>query len=618
MSILTPTITVIIIWALFVILTITIALRFYALRIHSRRKEQFLSRHPNRTLLSPPPNGTITCKVVLTATINALHILTLLYCVAVTLAVIWGYDLADERRALVIQYGGAENDVGNVLLGDGEVGKFRRYLRTLGLAMELAYVVIIWILKGGLIAVGWQVGKGLGLWGSRSMAEAETVNFNASEGNGASAGREKPMDAETKSMISLAKAVLYTLGGGTIITFLGVIIYKCIVIGMSLSRNEVQDITSHGLREEVVEAQKATIVAAVGSLGTYLLSIVLAIILLSISQSTHQPHQPDLHPRSPVLLYGGIFTLFLIVFTTAASSARTGFILMNTNSIQPRIGDLITGGILFGRVTDSTYGEALGLNEKVFAVLEMMLGGTALCIPGMRVLFDSARDIQTRQSLRSSTLLSISELPSPASVRESASRPLETRSETAPVLQQQGDVLQSRSSSYNSDPYTAIAARIASFAQGPEVETIGTRAITRRDRSRSRSRSRSRNRSRKGSHSTGRNHGHVAPGAQLQQQGNNQQRQIEEQVQWLPEQQGRQNQHQQGRHRVRTEAMEGYSQRSRENVRRDRAEWDRHNTVQGSSRGPVALIPPLSISKQPQQFQGSSEKSLPPLPLASE
>ncbi|KAF8457733.1 hypothetical protein BGX38DRAFT_1157045 [Terfezia claveryi] len=409
MSILTPTITIIIIWALFIILTITIALRFYALRIHNRRKEQFISRHPNRALLSPPRNGTISSKVVLTATINGLHILTLLYCVAVTLAVIWGYDLANERRALVIQYGGAENDVGNVLLGDGEVGKLRRYLRILGLAMELAYVVIIWILKGGLVAVGWQVGKGLGLWGSRSMAGAETVNVDASEGNGASAGGEKLMDAETKGMISLAKAVLYTLGCGTIITFLGVIIYECIVIGMSLSRNEVQDITSHGLREEVVEAQNATIVAAVGSLGTYLLSIILAIILLSISQSTHQPHQPNLHPRPPVLLYGGIFTLFLIIFTTAASSARTGFILMNTTSTQPRIGDLITSGILFGSVTNSRYGQALSLNEKVFAVLEMMLGGTALCIPGMRVLFDSVREIQTRQSLRSSALLSISE-----------------------------------------------------------------------------------------------------------------------------------------------------------------------------------------------------------------
>jgi len=269
MSVLTPTIAVTIIWALFITLTITIALRFYAIRIHNRRKEQLIARHPNRVL--PSRHGIVTSKAVLTVTIYAVHILTLLYCVAVTLAVIWGYDLENKRHALVIQYGGAENDVGNVLLSGGEVGKFRGYLQKLGLGMELAYVVIIWILKSGLVAVGWQVGKGLGLWGSRSMTEAETGNVNASESNGASTGGGRPMDSGTKAMISMAKAVLYTLGCGTIATFLGVIIYECIVIGMALSRNEVQDITSHGLKEEVVEAQKATIVGAVGSLGTYLL-----------------------------------------------------------------------------------------------------------------------------------------------------------------------------------------------------------------------------------------------------------------------------------------------------------------------------------------------------------
>lgn len=267
MSTLTPTTAVIVIWALFVILTTTIALHFYAIRIHNRQKRLIAHRTPP----SPPPrDGMVTSKAVLTATINVLLILTLLYCVAATLAVIWGYDLANKRRALIIQYGGAEQDVGNVLAGGGDIGRFRSYLQKLGLAMELAYVLIIWILKGGLVAVGWQVGKGLGLWGG-SMVEAEAENANTSEGNDASTRAAKPMDAETKAMISMAKTVLYTLGLGTIITFLGVIIYECMVVGMALSRNKVQDITSDGLREEVVETQNATIVTAVGSLGTYLL-----------------------------------------------------------------------------------------------------------------------------------------------------------------------------------------------------------------------------------------------------------------------------------------------------------------------------------------------------------
>ncbi|KAF8429590.1 hypothetical protein EV426DRAFT_581915 [Tirmania nivea] len=581
MSILTPTIAVTIIWALFVILTITIAFRFYAIRIHNRRKEQLLARHPSRTSPSPSPqNGIVTSKTVLTAIIIALHNLTLLYCVAVTLAVIWGYDLADKRRALIIQYGGADNDVANMLVGGGEVGKFRRYLQKLGLAMELAYVVTIWILKCGLVAVGWQVGKALGLWGSRSMTEAET---DASEGNDASTGRERLMDAETKSRISIAKATLNTLGCGTIITFLGVISYKCIVIGMALSRSGVQDITSRGLRKEVVEAQNSTIVAAVGSLGTYLhinLAIVLTIILLSISRSPHQPHP---QPRPPIFLYGGIFMLSLIILTTAASSARTGSILMNTTSIRPRIGDLIMGGILFGNATDSTYGKVLGLNEKVFAVLEMVLGGTALCVPGMRVLFDSTR---ARHGLPSSGLVSTREQPFPASARESTSRPPETRGETVSVFD---DVLQRQRMSYhNADPYTAVAARIASFYQGSEGETIGARAVTGKDRGRSRSRSRSR----EGTSSTGRNHGHVAPGAQLPQQGYDQQRQNHQQ--WE-------------RDRGRTEGMDKVE---------DRLEEDGPK-MQGSSGTSVAPIPPLSIPRQQRQLRGTLEKALPPLPLAA-
>lgn len=212
---------------------------------------------------------------MLTTIIFTLHILTLLYCVAATLAIIWGYDLANKRRAIAIKYGGAENEVGNELVGGDEIGRLRRYLQRLGLAVELAYVVIVWILKGGLVTVGWQVGKGLGLWGNRSMAEAEMGNFNATDGNGINTERERPMDAETKTRISMAKAALYSLGCGTVITFLGILIYECIVIGMALSRNEVRDITPYGLREEIVEAQNEVIVVAVGSLGTYLLCKIL-------------------------------------------------------------------------------------------------------------------------------------------------------------------------------------------------------------------------------------------------------------------------------------------------------------------------------------------------------
>jgi len=300
--------------------------------------------------------------------------------------------------------------------------------------------------------------------------------------------------------------------------------------------------------------------------------------------------------------------LSLITLTTGASSARTVFILLKTTSTKPHIGDLIIGSILFGKAAGSTYGEALGLNEKVFAVLEMVLGGTALCIPGMRVLFDSARRTRTHHSLRDSVLLSKSDQSSPASAGDLASRCTETRSEIAPVLPQQDEILQHQRMSYTPDPYTVVAARIASFVQGSGGEGIDIHAITGRGRSRSRSRSRNR----EGSNSSGRGQGHVAPGAQLPHQGSGQQRQVEEQVKSTEEHQLRWCQQQGKQGGDRTEGPkkeEGVIQRNRENDR---------TTVQASSRALVAPIPPLSISRPPQQHRGWSEKSLPPLPPSSE
>lgn len=421
MTILTPTIAIAIIWALVFVLTVTIAFRFYAIHIHDRRKQQRSRRSTRNLPSSTPRNGLTTSKTIVAGCIILVHSLTLLYCVAATLATIWGYDLAEKRVAVSIRYGGAENEVGRELVGNGELAGLRRNVQKVGVAMELSYVVIIWTVKCGLVAVGWQVGRGLGLWGV-GTEDSKAEKGAAAKTDGGHAGKEHIWRSEMKCKISFTKVLLNIFGWGSVVTFVGVIIFEAVTVGLALSRTEVDDISSRGLEAEVRERRNAVIVSAVGNLGTYVAgkmlptapppppippprtmlnffqAVILSIIFLTFSRSTLQP-KARLN-RAPLFLYGGLFILFLLLLTVAASAARTGFMIKATSTTHPRVGDLVTAGILYGRVTGLTYGEALGLNAKVLAVIEMMFGGITLCLPGLRVMFNSGRRRSNSSSSR--------------------------------------------------------------------------------------------------------------------------------------------------------------------------------------------------------------------------
>ncbi|KAF8460539.1 hypothetical protein BDZ91DRAFT_419695 [Kalaharituber pfeilii] len=381
-SVLAPTTAVAIIWSLYFILTVTILLRFYAGHIHHRRERLRRARHHSRTLPESPRNRFLRSSTFTTLWIIFIHIFATFYCTGISYAIRWGYTYSEKRIALAIRYGGSESEIATLIISrENEVGRLRWDLQRVGIAVEIAYLVIVWSIKFGLLCAAWEVGKGLRLWG---IIPVWPEGVQTGDENNSAVKKPPVVHPATTKRITIARIMLYASGCITLLLFLAVIVYESIVDGMALGRNEPSDISSRNLGKEVKERQTAIIVSSVGSLGTYLLLIAFGIILFLNFRSPHQLH-PRSHPT--FILPSATLLLALMILTTGASIGRTAYILVSTVTITPRVGDIITGGVLFGRATGATYASALGLHEKIFTVLEMMLGGIAICLPGLRVLF---------------------------------------------------------------------------------------------------------------------------------------------------------------------------------------------------------------------------------------
>ncbi|KAI5808464.1 hypothetical protein DFH27DRAFT_227638 [Peziza echinospora] len=349
---LTPDSTIALIWVFFTLLTFTVLLRFYALHVYSSNGP---GRRPSITGVSPGATSgrlirriAFTSSTVVTMFVVAIHVLTALHCVGTTLSIRWGEQLAEIYSSARDATPPMTEEALTQYMIDGKPGALKRDIRSVGLALELGYVCVMWCVKFGFLAVWWNVGRRL--WEVLDSPASPTPS--RLEGTG---GKEKVADVD-KAMgrvVKISYSLLCITAFLVVVSFLGIVIYQAVVGGMDLgSESERLPTATGGL---FWERRWATIVTALGNLSTDFLLIIIAVMLLRALS------------RAPMEMRGTWLLFGIGLGTIAAAAARLACILAD-------------------RTPDSAVVPSAGLEVKAVTALEMVFGGAATCVPGLRAL----------------------------------------------------------------------------------------------------------------------------------------------------------------------------------------------------------------------------------------